>query len=419
MLNNLLKECEDSEFWHNFKKAAPILFCQAIEHDTNLRQLRDMSFIEELLKTKSIMKLMKDKVGKGDADVDIVEYSLATKMLENKLQVLQALNIKVENEGDENKITLNVHGSDKSIEIDLVKLREAITILDKKVEEKEVVMPSAPAIENIDLENITEEEFLKLACEKISPIQKTPNKTLTKDSFIKIFKYTGDFAKLKARDMKAKAQERRCEYFGKDAKKYLEALKETVSDEEKAYEKSSIEMFDKLCITPEMFERSQQELMMDPYASMELFNLGISMEQPSGSAPETLNREKTVSLVKESNNFAFDLFKKEYLDQMRYDPMMMPVLISAIAHDWVFVNHGFSEEAFKSALFQHKIYEDPDVAMHMQTKQMELLSLSGGFNPMMMGGMPPMGPMGGMPPMGGPGMGGPGMGGMYPPSGMF
>jgi len=49
------------------------------------------------------------------------------------------LNIKVENNDDENKITLNVHGSNKSIEIDLVKLREAITIHEKKVEEKEVI----------------------------------------------------------------------------------------------------------------------------------------------------------------------------------------------------------------------------------------------------------------------------------------
>jgi hypothetical protein len=94
----LLAECEDSDFWQNFRKAAPILFCTAIEHDVNLKQVRDMSFIEELLKTKSIMRLMKDKVQKGDADVDIVEYSLATKMLENKLQVLQALNIHVESE---------------------------------------------------------------------------------------------------------------------------------------------------------------------------------------------------------------------------------------------------------------------------------------------------------------------------------
>ena len=85
ILTNLLAECEDSEFWKNFKKAAPILFCTAIEQDINLKQVRDMSFIEELLKTKSIMKTMKDKLAKGDADIDIVEYSLATKMLESKL----------------------------------------------------------------------------------------------------------------------------------------------------------------------------------------------------------------------------------------------------------------------------------------------------------------------------------------------
>jgi hypothetical protein len=51
--------------------------------------------------------------------------------------------------------------------------------------------------------------------------------------------------------------------------------------------------------------------------------------------------------------------------------------------------------------------------MHMQTKQMELLQMSGQFNPMMMGGMPPGGMGGGM------GGGYPG-GGMYgPPTGMF
>lgn len=314
VLQNLLQECEDSPFWHNFKKAAPILFCQAIEHDQDLKQLRDMSFIDELLKTKSIMKLMKDKVAKGDADVDIVEYSLATKMLETKLQVLQALNINVESSEDSNKITLNIHGSAKSIEIDLVKMREAITIHDKKVEEKEVIAAKSAAVENIDTENTTEEEYLALAVEKILPVQKTANKTLSKDSFIKIFKYTGDYAKIKSREMKTKAQEKRAEQFGKDPKKYLDALKATVSEEEQAYERASSEMFEKLCISPEMFERSQQELMMDPYVSMELFNMGISMEQPSGKAPDELTYAKTVELVKESNNFAFELFKKEYID---------------------------------------------------------------------------------------------------------
>ena len=33
ILKNLLPECEDSDFWQNFKKAAPIMFCLAIEED--------------------------------------------------------------------------------------------------------------------------------------------------------------------------------------------------------------------------------------------------------------------------------------------------------------------------------------------------------------------------------------------------
>lgn len=37
ILKNLLVECEDSDFWQNFKKAAPIIFCTAIESDANLK----------------------------------------------------------------------------------------------------------------------------------------------------------------------------------------------------------------------------------------------------------------------------------------------------------------------------------------------------------------------------------------------
>jgi hypothetical protein len=315
ILANLLQECEDSDFWQNFRKAAPILFCTAIEHDVNLKQVRDMSFIEELLKTKSIMRVMKDKVERSDPDVDLVEYALATRTLETKLRVLNSLNIHVESGDDQSKITLNVQGTGKAIEIDLAKLRESITVLDKQVVEKQASPDDIkPLVEQIDLEGITEEEFLTKAVEKIGTIVKTPRKTLAKESFIKIFKYTGDFAKLKSRDVKAKAQEIRSQQFGKDPKKYLDALKATVAEEEKAYERSSQEMFDRLSISPEFFEKSQQELMQDPYVSMELFNMGISMEQPSCLPPAELTADRTIALVKESNNFAFDLFKKEYLD---------------------------------------------------------------------------------------------------------
>lgn len=75
-------------------------------------------------------------------------------------------------------------------------------------------------------------------------------------------------------------------------------------------------MFDKLCISPECFERSQGELMYDPYASMEIVNMGMEMEAPSVKAPEELTKDRTIELVKASNDFAFDLFKKEYMDSV-------------------------------------------------------------------------------------------------------
>ena len=137
---------------------------------------------------------------------------------------------------------------------------------------------------------------------------------------------------------------------------------------------------------------------------MELFNLGIKMEQPASKAPEGLAKDKVVELVTQSNDYAFDLFKKEYLEVMTKDPMIMPVLISAIDHDWVYKHHQWTEDQFKASLFEHKIYEDPTVAQHMQKKQFELMMMAQQMNPMM--GM-------GMPGMGGPGAG---MGGM--PGGM-
>ena len=56
--------------------------------------------------------------------------------------------------------------------------------------------------------------------------------------------------------------------------------------------------------------------MNDPYVSMELFNLGIAMEQPSTATPEALTKDKTVELVIASNDFAFERFKTKYMDQI-------------------------------------------------------------------------------------------------------
>ena len=103
------------------------MFCLSAEDDQNLKIARDMSFIEELLKTKSILTLLNQKIAEGSNEVDIMEYAIASKMMENKLAILSALNISVEGDGDD-KVSFNLFGSNKSVVIDKAKMREAITI---------------------------------------------------------------------------------------------------------------------------------------------------------------------------------------------------------------------------------------------------------------------------------------------------
>jgi hypothetical protein len=114
VLENLIKECDDHTFWLNFRKAAPMLFCGMVEHNSDIKQVRDLSFMEELLKVRSMMGLMANKLATGDASIDIIEYSMATQMLENKLSVLKALNTTVEGDNDD-RMTFNVQGTNKAV----------------------------------------------------------------------------------------------------------------------------------------------------------------------------------------------------------------------------------------------------------------------------------------------------------------
>jgi 1,4-alpha-glucan branching enzyme len=112
------------------------MFCIAVENDQNLRQERDLSFIDELMRTKNVLKVLRQKITEGASDVDVIEYATAVTMLEYKLSVLSSLNISVENDTDDS-VSFNIFGSNKSITINKAKLREAITITDSPVVEKQ------------------------------------------------------------------------------------------------------------------------------------------------------------------------------------------------------------------------------------------------------------------------------------------
>jgi len=126
-------------------------------------------------------------------------------MLEQKLAVLTALNVSVEGDGDE-KVSFNVYGTNKSIVIDKAKLKEAITIKDTPVIERQATAEDNKITMPVIAADATEEEYLEQAIAHIGEVKKTARKTLEKETFIKVFKYTGDFAKLKNKTLKAAAQ---------------------------------------------------------------------------------------------------------------------------------------------------------------------------------------------------------------------
>lgn len=171
-------------------------------------------------------------------------------MLEQKLAIMTALNVSVEGD-DDDQASFNIIGSHKSIVINKKKLREAITIQDKPVVEKVgTAADNVPTeLPTIMRDGISEEEFLNKAVEVIGPIKKSDDKKIMqKDSFIKVFKYMGEFAKLRNKEAKKQAQSLRCDKFKADSQEYFAALKKTMQQEEKAYEEASSLFFDKLQI---------------------------------------------------------------------------------------------------------------------------------------------------------------------------
>ena len=57
----------------------------------------------------------------------------------------------------------------------------------------------------ISLVEMSDSDYLNKSAQIIGPVKKIQHNLLAKDTFIRVFKYTGDFAKLKSADLKRKA----------------------------------------------------------------------------------------------------------------------------------------------------------------------------------------------------------------------
>jgi NADPH-dependent curcumin reductase CurA len=77
VLDNLQEECQDHEFWSNFRNAAAIIFCGVVDTNNDMRQIRELSFSEELTKTKNMIDGLILKLDENDSNVDVIQISLA------------------------------------------------------------------------------------------------------------------------------------------------------------------------------------------------------------------------------------------------------------------------------------------------------------------------------------------------------
>ena len=87
-----------------------------------------------------------------------------------------------------------------------------------------------------------------------------------------------------------------------------------------------------------------------------------------GDPPKDLDKAKVRNLFLKSKDFAFNLFKKTdiFKNMLKEDSKVVPVLITALAHDWIAKEHSWTEEEFNAALFKHKINEEREILVYLQ-----------------------------------------------------
>ena len=89
-----------------------------------------------MVKTRRSIDLMLKRLDGLDTNIDVIQYSMTVNLLEKKMAILKNLSKIVEAESGEKEMTLLVNGTNKSVKIDMDKLKDSIEFLDTSVEER-------------------------------------------------------------------------------------------------------------------------------------------------------------------------------------------------------------------------------------------------------------------------------------------
>lgn len=136
VLETLDKEVEENPFWSNFWVYSPILFCYAADADKHVSKERDHCITGQILKTLTILKILEPWIQSGTAsEFDLFEYTHATKVLEDKIDISEALKSPG---GNPQIVWIRIKGTDKVLKVDVGKLARATRFFytDGRPEEK-------------------------------------------------------------------------------------------------------------------------------------------------------------------------------------------------------------------------------------------------------------------------------------------
>jgi len=319
-------ECKDSDFWGNFREISPVLLCFATEIDQSVSRERDLCVTGEILKTKSLLEAIKKKLDESTAaDLNLTDISVAVKTLTDKVDVITYLK---EPDSDPDELRFKLKGTNKKVKVNIKKLQEAIQFVDDdgkeaSKSEEETKKPEEPSVELTK----DEEEYID---DKLKNFDLRTGTTgiIDKKVMMKLMKIIGDFSKHRSKEHSKLAQTRRLEHYNSDNEKYIDVILDTMSKEEESFNFCTTAVLNKICVTHETYLRSEQALIMDPMSQVELLQKGIENEDKDVDIPEDLDKEKTIKILKESNDESFKQYKGYSEAVKKKDPYLTPVVIS-------------------------------------------------------------------------------------------
>jgi len=327
------------------------------------------------LRTKSILSLLMKKLDSvNHSDINLYHLSTSLKSMQDRIDVIKALKSPT---SENNCLKIPIKSTQKELVINIPKMFEAISFEhimsdeEKKIENNRQKQEERKLIK-IDMP-IEDHKYLHQKLEDFK-VTFTKDKSIENHSMLKIMKLIGEFAKTKNEEITQNAQSSRLEQYNKDDDKYIDIIRDTLQKEEMNYTYCTQAVLCKLRIPPDVFAKSEQEVISNPSLQFDLLNSEMP-EIDETPIPALLTRDTTIEIVKKANNIAFAKFRELNEKVQKIYPNLTHVIVSCLSHDFILDAYGYNEAEFKAAMYKYNVFDDADLAAFMQTKQMELLAI--------------------------------------------